>query len=58
MHTDTRTLQEKITDRDAKLDALQAQLTEAVEGLVTSQDWQRALTVATQFRSARSTTRC
>lgn len=37
--------------RDAKLEALQEQLTTAVSSLVTSDDWRRALMFAAQFRS-------
>lgn len=37
--------------RYAKLEALQAQLGEAVAALVTGEDWKRALTFAAQFRS-------
>lgn len=51
MRTDSRTLDEKITDRDAKLDALQAKLTEAVEQLVTGEDWQHALEFVARFRA-------
>jgi antirestriction protein ArdC len=36
--------------RDAKLEALHAQLTTAVEALVSGDDWKRALTFAAQFR--------
>ena len=36
---------------DAKLETLQGQLASAVEALVTSEDWKRALTLAAQFRS-------
>ena len=39
------------TTRDAKLEALHAQLTSAVEALVSGEDWKRALTFAAQFRS-------
>jgi hypothetical protein len=39
------------TRRDAKLEALHAQLTSAVEALVSGEDWKRALTFAAQFRS-------
>jgi antirestriction protein ArdC len=39
------------TTRDAKLEALHAQLTTAVEALVSGEDWKRALTFAAQFRS-------
>lgn len=38
-------------ERDAKLEALHAQLTSAVEALVSGEDWKRALTFAAQFRS-------
>jgi antirestriction protein ArdC len=38
-------------NREAKLEALQGQLSEAVAALVTGEDWKRALTFATQFRS-------
>lgn len=51
MRNDTRTLDEKIADRNTKLDTLQDKLTAAVERLITGEDWQRALTFATQFRS-------
>ena len=37
--------------REAKLDALQQELTEAVAALVTGEDWKRAMTFAAQFRS-------
>ena len=37
--------------RDAKLEALQQQLTESVGALVTGEDWKRALEFAAQFRS-------
>jgi hypothetical protein len=39
------------TTRKAKLEALHAQLTSAVEALVSGEDWKRALTFAAQFRS-------
>ncbi|MEP9382892.1 ArdC family protein [Nocardioides cheoyonin] len=39
------------TTRDAKLEALHAQLTSAVEALISGEDWKRALTYAAQFRS-------
>lgn len=38
-------------DRDAKIEALQAQLVEAVGGLVTSADWIAAMEFAARFRS-------
>jgi hypothetical protein len=37
--------------REAKLDALQQQLTASVEALVTGEDWKRALEFAARFRS-------
>jgi hypothetical protein len=37
--------------REAKLEELQEQLSEAVSALVTCLDWKRALTIAGQFRS-------
>jgi hypothetical protein len=37
--------------REAKLEALQQQLSESVAALVTGEDWKRALTFAAQFRS-------
>jgi hypothetical protein len=37
--------------REAKLEALQLQLSESVAALVTGEDWKRALTFAAQFRS-------
>lgn len=51
MRTDTRTPEQKITDRNAKLDALHAQLTSAVEQLVTGEDWRRAIEFAARFRA-------
>lgn len=39
------------SEREAKLDALHERLTVAVEGLVTGEDWDRAMTFAAQFRS-------
>lgn len=51
MRTDSRTLNEKTADRDAKLDALQAKLTEAVEQLVTGEDWRHAMEFAARFRA-------
>ena len=37
--------------REAKLDGLQERLVGAVDGLVTGEDWQRAMTFAARFRS-------
>ncbi|WP_125778011.1 ArdC-like ssDNA-binding domain-containing protein [Antribacter gilvus] len=51
MGKDSRSLEQKIADRNAKLDELQAKLTSAVEALVTGDDWRRALTFAARFRS-------
>jgi hypothetical protein len=51
MRTDTRTLEDRIADRDAKLDAMHAKLTGAVEALVTGEDWRRALEFAARFRA-------
>ncbi|MFJ3408204.1 ArdC-like ssDNA-binding domain-containing protein [Promicromonospora sp. NPDC090134] len=51
MRNDTRSLEQKITDREAKLDALREQLTSAVERLVTGDDWRRAIEFAARFRS-------
>lgn len=51
MRTDNRTLEEKIADRNARLDALHEKLSSAVEQLVTGQDWLRALDFAARFRS-------
>ncbi|GAB4086397.1 hypothetical protein GCM10028784_30270 [Myceligenerans cantabricum] len=51
MRKDTRSLEQKKADRDAKLEALQRKLTGAVESLVTGQDWQRALRFAARFRA-------
>ena len=50
MHKDTPTFDEKIADRNAKLDALHETLTDAVEALVSGQDWQRAMAFAAKFR--------
>lgn len=44
MHVDT-------TERDAKLAAVHAKLTSAVEALVSGEDWARALEFAARFRS-------
>ena len=51
MRTDSRTLDDRIADRDAKLDALQAKLTEAVEQLVTGEDSRHAMEFAAGFRA-------
>src|SRR5690625_7545267 len=37
--------------REAKLDGLQERLVGAVDGLVSGEDWQRAMTFAARFRS-------
>lgn len=39
MHTDSRTLDEKFADRDAKLDALQAMLNDAPSSNSSQEDW-------------------
>ncbi|KRA30978.1 MULTISPECIES: ArdC-like ssDNA-binding domain-containing protein [unclassified Nocardioides] len=39
------------TSREAKLEALQNQLSEAVTALVSGEDWKRAMTFAARFRS-------
>ena len=46
----TGQVRERVT-REAKLDALQGQLSDAVAALVTGEDWKRALTFAAQFRA-------
>jgi hypothetical protein len=51
MHTDTRTLEEKIADRDAKLEVLHDKLYVAVGELVSGDDWKRALDFAAKFRA-------
>ena len=51
MRTDTRSLEDKIADRNAKLDALHTKLTGAVEALVTGEDWLRAMQFAARFRA-------
>ncbi|GAB4085027.1 hypothetical protein GCM10028784_16570 [Myceligenerans cantabricum] len=51
MRRNSRTLEEKTADRNAKLDALHDKLTAAVEQLVTGDDWRRALRFAARFRS-------
>lgn len=43
-------------EQDAKLEALHERLTEAVSGLVSGEDWKRAIEFAARFRS-RSTGR-
>jgi hypothetical protein len=51
MRKDPRTLEEKIADRKAKIDALHEKLTGAVEQLVTGDDWRRAMEFAAKFRA-------
>lgn len=46
-----RSVEQIRADRDAKVEALQAQLAEAVGGLVTSADWIAAMEFAARFRS-------
>lgn len=50
MRKDTRTRDQKAADRQAKLDALHERLTDAVQALVTGDDWQRAMAFAAKFR--------
>ena len=45
------TSEEQRAARDAKLDALHEQLTDAVESLVSGEDWKQALTFAARFRA-------
>ncbi|XPP25616.1 MAG: ArdC-like ssDNA-binding domain-containing protein [Leucobacter sp.] len=45
------TTEEARATRDAKLDALHEQLTNAVESLVTGEDWKQALEFAARFRA-------
>ncbi len=47
----TRTNQEARVRREAKLDALHDRLASAVSGLVTGEDWMRAMAFAARFRS-------
>jgi hypothetical protein len=51
MRKDARTLEEKIADRNSKIDALHEKLTGAVEQLVTGDDWRRAMGFAAKFRA-------
>lgn len=50
MRKDTRTREEQVADRDAKLDALHETMTDAVQALVTGEDWRRAIEFAAKFR--------
>ncbi|GAB4085031.1 hypothetical protein GCM10028784_16610 [Myceligenerans cantabricum] len=50
MRKDTRSPEQKVADRQAKLDALHERLTDAVQSLVSGQDWQRAMAFAAKFR--------
>ncbi|GAA4707765.1 protein of unknown function (DUF955) [Promicromonospora umidemergens] len=50
MRKDSRTLDQKIADRKAKVDALHEKLTVAVAELITPEDWRRALEFAAKFR--------
>ena len=45
------TSEEARAARDAKLDALHEQLTDAVESLVSGEDWKQALEFAARFRA-------
>ena len=47
----TGTNQEARARREAKLDALHERLASAVSGLVTGEDWMRAMAFAARFRS-------
>ena len=47
----TGTSQEARVRREAKLDALHDRLASAVGGLVTGEDWMRAMAFAARFRS-------
>ena len=51
MRADTHTLEQKIADWNATIDALQEKLTSAVESLVTGEDWRRAIEFAARFRA-------
>lgn len=51
MPTNNRANTSRNAEREAKLEALQQRLTEAVEGLVTGEDWRKALEFAARFRS-------
>lgn len=51
MRGTTRTLEDKIAVRNAKIDALQEKLTSAVESLVTGEDWRAAMEFAARFRA-------
>lgn len=52
------TIEDRKAARDAKLDELHEKLTDAVEQLVSGEDWKRALTFAAHFGTVRSTTPC
>ena len=47
----TTTQGRDLAAREAKLEAVQAKLTEAVSALVTGEDWKRSLEFAATFRS-------
>ncbi|WP_328530710.1 ArdC-like ssDNA-binding domain-containing protein [Nocardioides sp. NBC_00368] len=51
MPNDNRTNEQRTAERSAKLDALHERLTAAVEGLVTGDDWRRAMEFGARFRS-------
>ncbi|GAA2234114.1 hypothetical protein GCM10010413_36630 [Promicromonospora sukumoe] len=51
MREDTRTPDDQIADRIARLDALHERLASAIDRLVTGQDWRRAIEFAARFRS-------
>ena len=51
MRADIHPLEQKIADRNAKVDGLHDRLTSAVESLVTGEDWRRAMEFAARFRA-------
>ena len=50
MGKDTRTPEQARADQKAQLESMHAQLTDAVEALVTGQDWREAVQFAARFR--------
>lgn len=50
MGTNSRSAQASSAEREAKLDALHETLTDAVQALVSGEDWQRAMKFAAKFR--------
>lgn len=51
MRQENRTPEEKVGERNTRLDAMHEKLTAAVESLVTGEDWQRAIEFAARFRA-------